>query len=153
MRIPSSPPRATTTSQPASKPVTADANSPTRASAWKGGSTTNVAREVRAALTSPQGRESFGKLLEKRLSDPGAGVNYGWNKDFKKPMEWALWNKEVGADAITATVRGKELVLQADGSGFEGRATLTGSSPKALDAAIQAALKDLNAVTERNRGG
>lgn len=152
MRIQSKKPAAITNPpSETAKPAAAKTATPSRAAGWSGGAG-NVARDVHAALTHPQGRETFAELLENHLSDPNSGIGYAWDPGHQKPMQWSLRNSEMGEDTLLVQVRGKELIIQSDNSGFEGKATFTGSSREALDTAIRAAVKDLDAVTERNRG-
>lgn len=151
MRIQSSRPPVVSSSTP--DPARAK-SSPAEAkpSASWGGGAANVARDVRAALTHPQGRATFAELLENQLGDPNAGTGYVWDPSDQAAMQWTLRSSEMGDDSLLVRVNGKELSIQSEMSGFEGKATFGGSSREALNDAIRAAVKNLETVTERNRG-
>ena len=111
-----------------------------------------LARDLRAKLTHPQGRETFAELLENQLGDPNEGTGYVWDPADDKALQWTLRNSEVGDDSLLVRVTGKELTIQSEMSGFEGKATFTGSSRKALNDAIAAASRDLTRVADEARG-
>lgn len=112
----------------------------------------SVTREVRSALTHPQGRSTFAELLENHLGDPNTGIGYAWDAADRTPLQWTLKNNQVGDDSLLVKVRGNVLTIQSEMSGFTGKASIAGGSREALDAAVRAAVKDLDAVAERNRG-
>jgi hypothetical protein len=136
---------------PAPKPAAAQSTAAARKTGWGAGAG-DVARDVRAALTHPQGRETFAELLENHLTNQDTGAGYAWDPADGKALQWTLKHSEVGDDSLLVQVKGKELRIQSEMSGFEGKATFTGTSRAQLDAAVRAAVKDLDRVTEQNRG-
>jgi hypothetical protein len=149
----SAPPASSSTSAARREPPPAETTSAARTgrAGWSA-PTGGLARDLREKLTHPQGRETFAELLENQLGDPNEGIGYVWDPADDKALQWTLRNSEVGDDSLLVRVTGKELTIQSEMSGFEGKATFKGSSRKALNDAIMAASRDLTRVTDEARG-
>ncbi|MFZ5446058.1 MAG: hypothetical protein ACOZQL_39060 [Myxococcota bacterium] len=154
MRIqPKSTPASLPTAAPTPRAPTPAADAPGRAAGWSQAGTANLARDLRATLTHPQGRQLFAELLENQLGDPDQGTGYVWDAQAKTgDLAWALHSSEMADDTMLVRVNGKELSIQSESSGFEGRAVLTGTSREALNAAIAHAVKQLDDVAAKSRG-